>query len=107
MFKKPFSFDGRIGRTEYCLSSLAYITVLAGLQFASLASDIANIVTLLCMIPLIWFMVAQGTKRCHDRNNIGFFQIIPFYGFWMLFAPGDPGENDFGPSPKQSAELPA
>lgn len=107
MFKKPFSFDGRIGRTEYCLSSLAYITALAGIEFASEAGDVGNIVALVCIIPLLWFIVAQGTKRCHDRNNIGFFQIVPFYYFWMLFAPGDPAENDFGPSPKQSAELPA
>ena len=107
MFKKPFSFEGRIGRTEYCLSCLGYFVVVTGLQFASLASDIASIIAFLCAIPLFWFILAQGTKRCHDRNNIGWFQIIPFYGFWMLFAPGDPGENDFGPSPKQPTELPA
>lgn len=52
------------------------------------------------LIPVYWFIWAQGAKRCHDRNNTGWFQIIPFYGFWMLFADGDYGENDYGPNPK-------
>jgi uncharacterized membrane protein YhaH (DUF805 family) len=107
MFKKPFSFEGRIGRTEYCLSSLGYFAVLVALALTFPNTDTANILELIILIPLFWFLLAQGTKRCHDRNNIGWFQIIPFYSLWMMFAPGDPGENDFGPSPKQSQELPA
>ncbi|WP_449437398.1 DUF805 domain-containing protein [Pedobacter steynii] len=49
---------------------------------------------------LVWFMLAQGAKRCHDRNNNGWWQFIPFYGFWMLFVPGDVGDNKYGPNPK-------
>ncbi|WP_090153857.1 DUF805 domain-containing protein [Dyadobacter soli] len=67
----------------------------------------ANILQLIILIPLFWFLLNQAAKRSHDRNNIGWFQIIPFYYLWMLFARGDPGENDFGPSPKRWAELPA
>lgn len=47
------------------------------------------------MIPAIFFLLAQGAKRCHDRGNSGFYQIIPFYGLWMLFA-----ESNYGPNPK-------
>jgi len=44
--------------------------------------------------------VAQAAKRCHDRNNSGWWKLIPFYGFWMLFADGDIGDNDYGENPK-------
>ena len=55
---------------------------------------------LIVMVLGFWFMTAQGAKRCHDRNNSGWYQFIPLYGLWMLFADGDVGENDYGPDPK-------
>lgn len=107
MFKKPFSFDGRIGRTEYCLSYVGYLAILFGMAIIFPNTEMSNLLQFILYIPLFWFLLAQGAKRCHDLDKIGWFQIIPFYFLWMMFAPGDPGENDFGPSPKQSAELPA
>jgi uncharacterized membrane protein YhaH (DUF805 family) len=55
---------------------------------------------LISLIPMTWFLLAQGSKRCHDRNNSGWYQIIPFYTLWMLFAAGDVKENSYGESPK-------
>ena len=55
---------------------------------------------LILLFPAYWFMWAQGAKRCHVRNNSGWYQIIPFYGLWMLFGDGDPNENDYGIDPK-------
>jgi uncharacterized membrane protein YhaH (DUF805 family) len=98
MFKNPFSFNGRIRRAEYALSLLIYI---AGALLAGYVADLIHFssgVTLL-LIPVIWFTWAQGAKRCHDLGNSGFYQIIPFYGLWMLFAAGHEGENAYGPDP--------
>ena len=50
--------------------------------------------------PALWFIFAQGAKRCHDRGNSGWYQLIPFYGLWMLFGDGDAHENDYGTDPK-------
>ncbi len=92
MFAKPFSFDGRIRRTEYGLSFIIYIVLYAIVIGLVKASG----VFLIAYIPLLWFLWAQGAKRCHDRGNSGWYQIIPFYVFWLLFAEGDKLKNEYG-----------
>jgi uncharacterized membrane protein YhaH (DUF805 family) len=49
---------------------------------------------------MLWFLWAQGAKRCHDIGNSGWYQIIPFYVFWMLFANGQKETNQYGINPK-------
>jgi uncharacterized membrane protein YhaH (DUF805 family) len=97
MFKQPFSFDGRIRRTEYCLSILIY-GFGAGIIGVGLAG---SPVVALFYIPAIWFYWAQSAKRCHDRGNSGWWQLIPFYALWLMFADGEPGVNEYGPNPKE------
>jgi len=96
MFAAPFSFDGRIRRTEYAISSIIYVVAATLLRL--LVKDAPIFV--LCYIPLLWFFWAQGAKRCHDRNASGWYQIIPFYAFWMVFAEGDANTNAYGTNPK-------
>jgi uncharacterized membrane protein YhaH (DUF805 family) len=92
MFAAPFSFKGRIRRMEYGLSAIiyfiAYSIVLAMMDSLPIAS--------FGIIPIIWFYFAQGAKRCHDRGNSGWYQLIPFYALWMLFAEGDQQANSYG-----------
>ena len=92
MFSSVFSYNGRIRRTEYGLSFIIYIfayAIIVGLVKASSLFALAY-------IPLLWFIWAQGAKRCHDRGNSGWYQIIPFYVFWMIFAEGEKNTNDYG-----------
>lgn len=111
IFSHPFSFHGRIRRYEYGLSLIIYYIVyfiITLLSFAVTSNDVyeydaetnANILAFILMLPAYWFLLAQGAKRCHDRNNSGWYQIIPFYSLWMLFADGDDHENDYGTPPK-------
>jgi uncharacterized membrane protein YhaH (DUF805 family) len=96
MFSAPFSFEGRIRRTEYGISLiiyfLAYVVILP-------LSDSSSVFAI-AYIPLLWFLWAQGAKRCHDRGNSGWYQLIPFYVLWMLFAEGDSNNNEYANSPK-------
>lgn len=55
---------------------------------------------ILLIIPMLWFLYAQGAKRCHDLGHNGWWQIIPFYFFWMLFEEGNFSSNEYGDNPK-------
>ena len=96
MFSSAFSFNGRIRRTEYIISFIVYFIGYAIIMATSKDSPIFG----MAFIPLIWFLWAQGAKRCHDRENSGWYQIIPFYALWMLFAEGNSAPNEYGNSPK-------
>lgn len=98
MFSSPFSFDGRIRRTEYGISLIIYVLV-ATFVNAIVESGEVPIIGL-AYIPILWFIWAQGAKRCHDVGNNGWWQIIPFYILWLLFQDGQPSLNEYGPNPK-------
>src|SRR5690606_6413475 len=100
MFKNPFSFDGRIRRTEYGLSFIIY-AVAAGIINVIVEESRGDAAFLMiAFIPLLWFLWAQGAKRCHDVGNNGWWQLIPFYVFWLIFQDGQPGSNQYGENPK-------
>lgn len=102
MFSHPFSFNGRIRRLEYGLTSLALYLYELPMELISeddLSAGFA-IVWLLLLIPALWIFYAQSAKRCHDMNNSGWYQLIPFYALWMIFKKGDTGSNNYGDDPK-------
>lgn len=103
MFKKPFSFKGRIRRTEFGITVIIGAIISFLLQWYASIGEAAAVMALLLYVPLIWFMCAQGAKRCHDRNNTGWFQVIPYYFIWMLFAKGDSRTNSYGLDPKKAS----
>lgn len=103
MFTNPFSFEGRIRRTEYGLSFLilavgrvALTMLLAG---ASSGQDLTALFFVL-QIPLLWFFWAQGAKRCHDLGMSGWYQLIPFLPLYLVFGAGEEGPNKYGEDPK-------
>ena len=96
MFKTPFSFEGRIRRTEYGISAILF---LISINLIELIADKVQILELF-FIPLFWFIIAQGTKRCHDKDKEGWYQIIPFYVFALIFTEGDKTPNKYETTPK-------
>lgn len=100
MFKSPFSFEGRIRRSEFGVSFIIYMASYAILTGA-VSSGAGGIgFFAIIFIPLVWFLWAQGAKRCHDLGKSGFYQLIPFYALWMLFKEGQPTTNNYGDNPK-------
>lgn len=99
MFENPFSFDGRIRRTEYGISVIIYAVIAAVIGLIAEADRDASFVFIF-YIPALWFLWAQAAKRCHDVGNSGWWQLIPLYGLWLLFQDGEPGQNQYGNNPK-------
>ena len=104
MFKRPFSFKGRIRRTELWLS--IFLSNLALSILISLTStrneNSMGIFILFFEIFHFWFALAQLVKRSHDIGNSGWLVIFPIYNpFVLLFMEGTRGENIYGEDPKE------
>ena len=122
MFSRPFSFLGRIRRLEYCISIFIWLILCSNIIGADNSSHlIAYFITfpiydliwlmlfiitnnsffyLILLLPISWFVIAQGIKRCHDLGRSGWYQLVPFYVLRMLFEEGDPYINKYGHNPK-------
>jgi|688.fasta_scaffold1068573_1 hypothetical protein len=88
-WRAPFSFEGRIRRSEYGISLIIHIVCLC-----------IPFVNFIYVLPGFWFHFAQGAKRCHDRGNSGWYQIIPLYPLILMFGDSDLGDNEYGNNPK-------
>jgi uncharacterized membrane protein YhaH (DUF805 family) len=104
-----FSFQGRVGRQQFWLTSLALIAVVVVLEFlvrGARGSPVA-LMFLVLMVPLVWISLAVGIKRWHDRDKSGWWiliNLLPFIGgIWALvengFLKGTSGQNRFGADP--------
>jgi len=100
MFKKPFSFKGRIRRLEFGLSIVIGVISIFLLFFLTKINNFLDGILILLIIAWYWFQLSQGTKRCHDIGNNGWCQFIPFYVLWMIFEDSNPGLNKYGKNPK-------
>jgi len=106
MFKAPFSFTGRIGRTEYFVSGLLSLFIYAiGIGIMAGAGDVGA-VGIIIIIPVAWFALAQGWKRSHDAGWHGIVALIPYVNFVLIFVSGDKGANAYGPNPRLNAIEP-
>ena len=94
MFVAPFSFEGRIRRLEYGISMIISTLILYFIESFHEEFEYG----VLLIMPVVWFIMAQSAKRCHDLGKSGWWQLIPFYGFWLLFQEGNKGENLFSHS---------
>ena len=100
MFKNPFSFKGRIRRTEFGITFLIFWISNACIRFYYEVNNGENPLLALAYLPLLWFLFAQGAKREHDLGFSGWWQLIPFRHFWLIIQKGEVGENKFGNNPK-------
>ncbi len=101
MFKNPFSFEGRIRRMEYGISLIIYVITYI-ITFSLIG--LFGMVGWALLIPTVWFLWAQGAKRCHDIDRSGWMQLIPFYVFFLLFENGDQRTNSYGLNPKNEGQ---
>ena len=101
-----FSFKGRISRLQYwvalfggfCVFCVPLLLALALMNenVENASNSIFAICVMLWVFLYYYIICAVGAKRCHDLGHSGWFQLIPFYAFVMLFSSGDDEENEYG-----------
>ena len=96
------STDGRVTRRGLLLYVLLYfglivLSVFIGYLSMTLASVVSTVAWGIFVLGLI--------KRAHDLGLSGWYILIPFFSFWLFFAPGEGGPNKFGPDPRASGDV--
>ncbi len=97
-----FVFKGRASRSEYWWFVLFYFII----SIAAMGVDVLlgeQILTLLVSLVFVIPGISIATRRLHDINKSGWFQLlylIPIIGaivmVYFLAKKGDAGENRFG-----------
>lgn len=114
---KMLSMSGRIGRLRY----LAYTMVLgllfslvAGLLVAVLGviNPLLMVIGIIAYIPVVGISFVMSIRRLNDLDKTGWLcllSLVPFvnilFAIWVIFFPGDKGENSYGPPPSQNSGL--
>lgn len=98
-----FSFKGRIKRAEMWITGIVYGIINGIVQ--SVIDNAQDVDVSLIVLELLvygittWVLLAQGAKRCHDLGHNGWWQMIPFYVFWMYCVKGQSEPNRYGNPP--------
>ena len=115
-----FSFRGRINRKAYWLLyflPVFLLNILSGVLDGVIGTmqmteyGAYGLISLIVGIASLWPMLAAGTKRLHDRDKSGWWQLlyfVPFAGALFLFIylgflKGSDGANRFGPDPLEGS----
>ena len=111
-----FSIRGRINRTTYWCAIFPLVVTYAVAEVMAESTNQATAgLGYLIMVSLIWPSLAVQTKRWHDRNKSGWWNLIslvPIVGpIWALvelgFLKGTDGTNryDLRPVPRPSCDY--
>lgn len=105
-YHSVWSFNGRVGRLSYFAALFgglfAFFIPIIFLRIIGVDVDTAfnSPIIIFCYaifyIAYWYISLTVGAKRCHDLGHSGWFQLIPFYGFVMLFSSGDSDDNEYG-----------
>jgi uncharacterized membrane protein YhaH (DUF805 family) len=107
--KRYADFSGRSRRKEYWMFQLfSILCILGALLLGGILSIVSNtlgglVIGLGYLGVVFGFFIpalAVAVRRMHDQDKSGWFILIPFLNFLMLFFEGTRGTNRFGPDPK-------
>ena len=115
--KKFVDFEGRARRKEFWVFVLVHVAIslillTALFIFIATAVPRADVesITLLCYLFAAIPVLAATCRRLHDIGKSGwwiFIQAIPLIGpiwhFVNMVSDSEPGDNQYGPNPKQQS----
>jgi uncharacterized membrane protein YhaH (DUF805 family) len=104
---KYATFSGRARRSEFWFFQLFSVLAMAVAYFIDLVIGV-QIVQVILFFALLVPSIAISTRRLHDINRSGWWYLLWFtvIGAILLIVwyatEGEPGTNQYGPSPKGS-----
>jgi len=111
VLKKYAVFEGRARRKEYWTFFLVNVAIAFVTGFIGGILGIAglvNFVVVVCSLAILVPSIAVGIRRLHDTGRSGWWLLIgfiPLIGTIVLIvfmiADSVPGENEYGPNPKE------
>lgn len=90
-----FSAKGRSSRSEFWWFYLFVILVEVVAATLDSVIGLSGLFSSLVQVIASVFMIIASIRRLHDTDHSGWFQLVPIYGFVLLFMRGDEGENRF------------
>lgn len=117
VLKKYAVFDGRARRREYWVFALVNLVIffllgwiegILGIAPTTQYSVLATLFFLAVFLPSL----AVSVRRLHDTGRSGWWVLIgliPFIGWLVLFVfcvlDSQPGQNQYGPNPKEAVIM--
>jgi uncharacterized membrane protein YhaH (DUF805 family) len=119
--KRYLDFSGRSRRKEFWLFWLFWVVSFYVIMYLDSALGLGGtssgyaengsvgfqmtggILTWVFFAATIIPYLAVAIRRVHDQDKSGWFILIPFYNFILMFIEGTRGPNRFGPDPKGGA----
>ncbi len=103
---KYADFSGRAGRAEYWSFALTLGVISSLLNLLGRDGGFFGVLATLFSLAIFVPSLSVGWRRLHDTGRKGAWYLIfliPLIGWIILIVwlcqPGQPGENEFGPSP--------
>lgn len=105
VLRKYAVFSGRAHREEYWMFFLFNLIISFVLGFAlgiiQAASGIdLSSMSLIYSLAILVPGIAVGIRRMHDLGRSGWWILFPVVNFVFLCLDSQPGENEYGPNPK-------
>lgn len=105
LLQKLFSFNGRINRREFfsylvftfitTMVILYYFLVLLENNWLEISNPENRYIYRIILLPMAYISVVLATKRLHDINYRWWYQIIPFFMIYWMFAKWNKWPNKF------------
>jgi uncharacterized membrane protein YhaH (DUF805 family) len=103
-------FTGRARRTEYWMFVLFNLIIVLAIAFIEGMLGSIGVVGMIYSLAVLIPSIAVGVRRLHDTDRSGWWLLIglvPLIGAIVLIVfmvlDSSPGQNEYGPNPKDQA----
>jgi uncharacterized membrane protein YhaH (DUF805 family) len=101
VLKRYAAFNGRAQRKEYWVFTLISTLVAIFLLVIGAAIGVKEVLKNVYNLGVLVPSIAVGVRRMHDTNRSGWWLLMPFANIVFLCFDSQPGQNRFGPNPKE------